>query len=630
MRIANNIMAMNTHRSYTANNEAVQKSAEKLSSGYRINRAGDDAAGLAISEKMRSQIRGLNMATKNSQDAVSLIQTAEGALQEVHSMLQRMNELAVQSATGTNETFDRTQIAKEFEQPKREINDISEQTTFNNMNILDGSLSAQGLQRSAYTSGIYTQFETVDSEASAGGIKQKTITEGTPFVKGYSATFTVDLSAAKIEDDGVDVEIKIGGQTLSSGTQLDSDATAADIAAEFDTKTVEIDGVTYTATADGTKLNFAIANDADFKDISAESLSKLTVEGGTDIAGVAAKVSGVAEGKANVDATIAESSFVFDWEAAKSGDQFKIGNDTFTFYNSDTDAADAIPNPPTAFDIDLAKVTSAADLADAIDGNATDVTVTAQGNTVKIVYNGNAGGSIDDNNTAGSYGPKGNAFVKLDSMPVNKAEEGVTTFELDTSKMKAGDVISWKNDDGTTYEYTVTDKTTAKDIATAFGVDIDGNTWKVEGRFDASDRIGFKAADDFKEYDVMKIQVGALEGEQLSIRIGAMNTAGLGLDGFGIYTQESAGEAITATRAAINEVSDQRALLGAMQNRMTHKIANLKVSVENLQASESRIRDVDIASEMTEFTKSNILSQAATAMLAQANSAPQNVLSLLR
>ena len=142
MRIQNNITAMNTHRMYTINNNAVSKSAEKLSSGYRINRAGDDAAGLAISEKMRSQIRGLNMASKNSQDAVSLIQTAEGALQEVHSMLQRMNELANQAATGTNEEFDRQQIDAEFNQLKEEIDQIAETTSFNNMKLLDGSLAS--------------------------------------------------------------------------------------------------------------------------------------------------------------------------------------------------------------------------------------------------------------------------------------------------------------------------------------------------------------------------------------------------------------------------------------------------------------------------------------------------------
>ena len=151
----------------------------------------------------------------------------------------------------------------------------------------------------------------------------------------------------------------------------------------------------------------------------------------------------------------------------------------------------------------------------------------------------------------------------------------------------------------------------------------------IEGKVDV--QSGFKAvtpADD--SFNAIRIQVGALEGEQLAVAIDSMNTAGLKLDDQNLYTQESAGKAITAVKNAVNMVSDQRAALGAMQNRLDHKIANLKVSAENLTAAESRIRDVDIASEMTEFTKNNILAQASTAMLAQANALPQNVLSLLR
>ena len=140
MRIQNNIGAINTHRQYGINNSNIQKSLEKLSSGYRINRAGDDAAGLAISEKMRAQIRGLNMASKNSQDAISLVQTAEGALQESHNILQRMRELAVQAASDTNETtIDRGALQLEFEQLIAEIDDTADKTAFNDMKVIDGS-----------------------------------------------------------------------------------------------------------------------------------------------------------------------------------------------------------------------------------------------------------------------------------------------------------------------------------------------------------------------------------------------------------------------------------------------------------------------------------------------------------
>lgn len=142
MRINHNIAALNTYRQLTFNNTQAAKNIEKLSSGLRINRAGDDAAGLAISEKMRGQIRGLEMAAKNSQDAISLIQTAEGALNETHAILQRMRELAVQGANDTNTTIDRNQIQKELNQLISEIDRISNTTQFNTKNLLDGSLNA--------------------------------------------------------------------------------------------------------------------------------------------------------------------------------------------------------------------------------------------------------------------------------------------------------------------------------------------------------------------------------------------------------------------------------------------------------------------------------------------------------
>ena len=143
MRIQHNIAALNTHRNLSANNAAASKNLEKLSSGYKINRAGDDAAGLAISEKMRGQINGLNMASKNANDGISLIQTAEGALNETHAILQRMRELAVQSANDTNVTSDRKDIQKEVDALSAEITRIASTTQFNTQNLLDGKFSGK-------------------------------------------------------------------------------------------------------------------------------------------------------------------------------------------------------------------------------------------------------------------------------------------------------------------------------------------------------------------------------------------------------------------------------------------------------------------------------------------------------
>ena len=140
MRINNNITAINSHRQYSINNNKIGKNVEKLSSGFRVNRAGDDAAGLAISEKMRAQIRGLNMASKNSQDAISLVQVAEGGMQTIQDILQRMRELAVQSISDTNETtVDRAALDAEVQQLKEEIKDISNTTEFNTMKLLNGT-----------------------------------------------------------------------------------------------------------------------------------------------------------------------------------------------------------------------------------------------------------------------------------------------------------------------------------------------------------------------------------------------------------------------------------------------------------------------------------------------------------
>ena len=176
MVVQHNLTAMNTNRQLGITTNGLQKSTEKLSSGYKINRAADDAAGLAISEKMRNQIRGLNKASDNAQDGISLVQTAEGALNEVHSMLQRMSELAVQSANGTNQTTDREAIDLEVQQLKSEITRVSTTTQFNKMNILDGTQFGGGkeLQVGANAKQVITvkitSLTTVISDATNVGV----------------------------------------------------------------------------------------------------------------------------------------------------------------------------------------------------------------------------------------------------------------------------------------------------------------------------------------------------------------------------------------------------------------------------------------------------------------------------
>lgn len=446
MRINNNIAALNTLRQYTANTSATNKSMEKLSSGLRINRAGDDAAGLAISEKMRAQIRGIEMASKNSEDAISLVQTAEGALTETHSILQRMNELAVQAASDTNETIDRGALQAEFEQLTAEINDIASQTKFNNKYLLDGSFTGISL-----------------AEGSTYAATDVAIT-GSPTVGTYS-DFTyaaaVDTGDAKDVTDGGDVTI--------------ADYVAAD---------------TY---------------------------------------------------------TITESS------------------GTFTVKNAAGDTIDSSYNT-TSKDLTFGGITV---------NTGTAATTAYNGKTVKV-----AAATITADFTA----------------------DGATTSSSVSGTFNANGSV--------TFGTTTNNVTLSGDAATAVK--------------------GADAADLALDSSAMIIQTGANNGETLSISIGNMGATAIGIIGISVDTQENAESAIATVTAAINTVSTQRANLGAYQNRLEHKINNLDTSSENLQSAESRIRDVDMASEMVEFTKNNILLQAAQSMLAQANAQPQGVLQLLQ
>jgi len=361
MRINTNMSALNTHRLLSANQVNTGRSVERLSSGLRINRAGDDAAGLSISEKMRGQIRGLNQASRNAQDTISLVQTAEGGLNETHAILQRMRELAVQAANDTNILVDRTAINDEVLALRTEIDRIAQDTEFNEIRLLNGTM---GNELDIGTSSTLLAVDNIGRVSVAGA---------------QAGTYGITSGAA-------------GYLTMSAGTR---------------TQTI--------TNADGAQvLNFS---------------------------------------------------------------EFGISIETTSAYSADT----------------------------------------ALGNIVV---------------TLGAAG---------------------ATF-----------------------------------------------------------------------------QIGANEGQSVSMFINDMSTVGLGIDTISVLDRVDASDAITSINDAILEVSAERSQLGAFQNRLDHTINNLGTSAENLTAAESRIRDVDMAQEMMEFTKNNILSQAAQAMLAQANQLPQGVLQLLR
>jgi len=388
MVVRSNIMAVNAQRQLGMNNSQVGKALEKLSSGYRINRAGDDASGLAISEKMKAQIKGLDTASLNSQDGISLVQTAEGALTEVHNMLNRMTELATRAANGINEDSNRASLQKEVAKLQEEIDRISEGTNFNNLKLLDGSQT-------------YAGNTALIGNGTANGVMGLSVEGGNLSV---DAEISVNISADKTGT----VTVKAGGKA--------------------------------------TDVKFTVT------------------QTGKGFYSVTADVSGVTDDKI---------------KAAWSG----------------------------------------------------------------VTVNFSVDGPKDD----GTYAA---------------GEQKFTAGKNESMQLQIGDT-----------------------------------------------------ADSFN---------------QLKVGIGSMSSAALGVDKVDISNQEGAAKAIDIIRNAIDRVSSQRASLGATQNRLEYTINNLDTASENLQAANSRIRDTDMAKMMMEYTKMNVLTQSAQAMLAQANQQPQSVLQLLQ
>lgn len=512
MRINNNIMAINTHRQYSINNENMAATTKKLSSGYRINSAADDAAGLAISEKMRAQIRGLDMASKNSEDGISLVQTAEGALEETESILQRMRELSVQSASDTNEdTVDRAALDAEYQQLIAEIDDISSKTNFNGMTLMDGSLSQS-------------------VEAAFSGTSEMAYSAGSTAAAGDQAAILAGMSISNTSIEAGDYTF-----TYTAGTAETSggagDATASEISFTDGTNTY-----TVAAGADGG------ATATDF------GAGTFNIMDGADVVGTLTLNAAAATSVANANV-----------------------------FNGFTD-----------------------DIAAAADQTAISTGMT--------ITNGNGSNTIAD----GAYTMSFTASVSSTSAAELELTDGTNTYTVSAG---TGD------EDFAAGTYNVLD-------------DSDNVVGTITLSADAAAAVDNANAVDFATVtasnDSVILQTGSNEGDTLSIQIDDMSATGLAVTGTDISSQETASAAITTVNDAINSVSTQRAHLGALQNRLEHKINNLDTSSENLSAAESRIRDVDMAQEMTEYTQTSILVQAATSMLAQANSAPQNVLSLLQ
>lgn len=536
MRINHNIASLNTYRQLTTNSANSGKNLEKLSSGLRINRAADDAAGLAISEKMRAQIRGLDQAQRNAQDGISLIQTAEGGLNETHSILQRVRELATQASNGTTTDQDKANIQTEVNQLVGEIDRIANSTEFNTRKLLNGDLSQT------------SKYATYQNGATSAGISGATA--ASTAVTGQT---TVTLAATAVTGDKAAIWNTASVQTWASGTA--ADPTGATKLTDLGTSAGKFglqvgDEITISSVVGGEVKNstFVVQADSTLDDYMAAVKNTLGAN----------------------DVSLTSSAATYTSVNADGLDVGDFGTTQIKITGQSGAANDITSLSFTAKSADgIERTTFNTALSTGVNGGLSQVQVAANDKDIVATIN-------VPNTTAGL----GDSAVAVRANAVIQASDVTLTF---------------------------------------------GNTVTAGG----TSTISVGSRD-----NSASIHIGANEGQTLSIGINAMGSEALGLqkDGVNIslMTTQSAEKAITTVNDAINKVSSERAKLGALQNRLEHTISNLGTSSENMTGAESRIRDVDMAKEMMEFTKNNILSQAAQSMLAQANQQPQGVLQLLR
>ena len=470
MVVQHNMQAMNANRMLNITTGAQSKSTEKLSSGYRINRAADDAAGLTISEKMRKQIRGLDQASTNAQDGVSSVQTAEGALTEVHSMLQRMNELAVQASNGTNADSDRQAIQDEIDQLTTEIDRVSETTKFNETYLLKGEAGTKLINMKAHDAGL-----------------KGTLTDN----GDGTATFKMDaLSSGD--------KISIGGKQYTIGSTADEAKNLYKNVAVDGSETVTVNGKVYTVQDTNPK--------ADKNEIT----------------------------KNNLDALV------------KAG--------------------------------------------------------------VTVEYKGQSATVITDDGQKGGTATDGVDDLDPSVITAKKA------YELASKELLAANQIGDTENSAKVYVGGTTDAVTLANATNEFTINV--------GQARVANSLAFS----------LHVGADADMTNKIQVNIDSMDSASLGIKGLNVKDDsgKAATYAVDAIADAVAKVSSQRSALGAVQNRLEHTIDNLDNVVENTTSAESRIRDTDMAEEMVNYSKNNILAQAGQSMLAQANQSTQGVLSLLQ
>lgn len=556
MVVQHNLNAINANNKMNINVSGTKKATEKLSSGYQINRAGDNAAGLAISEKMRSQIRGLSQATKNANDGISLIQTAEGGLNETHSILQRMRELAVQSANGTyQDDTDREAIQLEVDALKSEIDRIASSTEYNGMKLLDGSL---------------------------GGTTTGTTDFGARYGVLISANTLVD-GANKLKEN-----LSLEGATLTSSVNGVT-VTLADAASGVGGENAQWD-------AAGTTLTINLKAGQSYSQSQINDLIK--------------------------NATMAKADSAAAQTSTPANVELKLKSGVFTFQKAETFKTSA---GVRAASDDTELVGYLINGTDQNDGYADTIKFTSNNygedtRKLKIATDVAAGKEWVATTTANNEG--------------TGIKDGEFTLHLATGvEYTEEDIQNLLKQAGLDYTVTLTDSKTPDGDKSFYAQKVvaEADADEIEiGKTTAGAGLGSDKLTGTGKGLTFQIGANGVEDQRVTLSVGDMSSTSIGVGGADVSTQDAANKAIDMVDRAVKTVSMQRAGLGALQNRLEYTVNNLTTTNENLTAAESQIRDTDMATEMINYTKNNILQQASQAMLAQANQQPQAILQLLQ
>ena len=550
MIIQHNIPALNSYNRLGANNKAVASNLKKLSSGYKINSAADNAAGLAISEKMRAQITGLEACQQNAKDGISLVQTAEGALTEVHSMLNRMVELSTLASNGTYSDSNREKYQNEIEELKDEIDRIADSTNFNGIDLLNGNLGGGGATGSNLIGGKIATYEAAKGASTSPG--DLTATGALKFEKETimidDTTVTIDWNALSSDEKAI---LQQNWTSTTVKDSKDANKKAAELIQNTINDALAKAGSTSSVTVSAKGGNFTLESNA--KDGTGKVLLMANAVGGSDTT----------------------------TSAASNGIMKKFGGFTAGTAVKATNKVGNAASANGAFYMNINGTNYEVAALSLTDGDDLD--------TIAAAIN------VELANTIGNY----NTAVGND--------DKLTATDIFVRATTDGRLEVVNNTDAT---IGFSDKTASDHFAETLGLSSQGKA--------LGGGLSLQIGDTADAYN--RVEVSVQDCHASALGVGAIN----------VSTEASAASGITKIKDAIDTVSKIRAKLGATQNRLDHTLNNLETTTENLTDAESRIRDTDMAKEMMQYTKNNILVQSSQAMLAQANQLPQGVLQLLQ